>query len=347
MKLTTFLVVITLPLLFGTARADEGSLQADLGECRLESGQVIENCVVAYRVIGELKPDRSNVIVFPTWYTGSTSDLVSYGYIGPGKMADTDEYYVIAIEAFGNGISSSPSNSTSQPGNAFPQYNIHDMVHAQYRLLTEKLGIDHVFAVIGVSMGGFQVFEWMTTYPGFMDYAVPVEGTPWPTAYDLMLWTAWLDAADSDAGDAESRRRAAMLLAALDGLTLWTPQHFNGMVEAQGFGEFMDGFSAGLRSQDLLNRRSQTVALLNHDISRPFEDFESRAGHIIKAKTLVVVFNSDHMVNPGPSLELAKRIGAETLVVESDCGHMSPNPECVQAKVTAAIHTFLKGGEKP
>ena len=347
MKLTTFLVVIILSLLFSTAHADEGLLQADLGDCRLENGQDIKHCVVAYRVLGELKPDRSNIIVFPTWYGGSTSDLVKYGYIGPGKMADTDEYYVIAIEAFGNGISSSPSNSTSQAGKAFPQYSVRDMVHAQYRLLIEKLGINHVFAVMGVSMGGFQVYEWMTTYPGFMDYAVPVEGTPWPTAYDLMLWTAWLDAADTDAGDAESKRRAAMLLAALDGLTLWTPRYFNAMVEAQGFEEYMEGFSASLRGQYLLNRRSQTVAVLNHDISRPFEDFESRAGHIIKAKTLVVVFKSDHMVNPGPSQELAKWIGAETLVLESDCGHMSPNQECVQAEVSAAIHTFLMGGEKP
>jgi homoserine O-acetyltransferase len=347
MKILLILLLSVWQFLPGAARAVEppvstGLLTADLGECPLENGEIIQDCSLGYRTLGTLNAEKSNIIVFPTWYSGSTQSLVNFGYIGPGKIADTDRYFVIAIEAFGNGISSSPSNSATQGGGAFPEFNIRDMVRAQHRLLTDVLHLDHVMAVVGATMGGFQAFEWATTFPDYMDYVIPIEGTPWPTAYDLMLWNAWLDAADTDNGDPESTRRAAMLLTALDGLTLWTPQHFNGMVEAHDFGEFMEGFSAGLRSQDLHDRRSQTIAVLDHDISRPFDDFKLQARDIIKARTLVVVFNTDHMVNAAPSLELAQWIGAETLVIETDCGHMAPNPECEQQQVAVAVQEFLE-----
>jgi homoserine O-acetyltransferase len=328
-------------LMAGLARAEDDLQVADLGDCQLDSGETISDCKVAYRVLGQLNADESNILVFPTWYGGSTKDLVTYGYVGPGKMADSDTYHVIAIEAFGNGLSSSPSNSTDQRGDSFPVISVRDMVRAQHRLLTEKLGVKHINTVMGASMGGMQVFEWMTTFPGFMDNAVPIEGTPWPTAYDLMLWSAWLDAIDTDKGDADSNTRAAKLLASLDGLTLWTPEYFNGMVEADKFTDFFDGFSSGLRGQDLANRRAQTVAVLSHDISKPFTDFENNAASIIKARTLVVGFDSDHMVNPVPSMQLANMIGAEVLLIEGNCGHMAPNPDCAQAEVANAIHKFL------
>jgi len=62
------------------------------------------------------------------------------------------------------------------------------MVHSQYRLLTKKLGIKHIYGIIGGSMGGMQVFEWIVTYPDFMDKAVPYVGSPRLTSYDLLLW---------------------------------------------------------------------------------------------------------------------------------------------------------------
>lgn len=314
---------------------------AELGDCPLENGAVIVDCRLAYRTVGTLNAERSNVIIFPSWYTGSTQDLLDNGYIGAGKIADTDRYYVIAMDAFGNGISSSPSNSTRQAGAAFPVFTVRDMVRAQQRLLTEHLAIDHVHAVMGVSMGGMQAFEWAATYPGFMDYVVPIEGTPWLTAYNLMLWHAEVDAIDAAGGDAGSVSRSIRLLAALDGLTLWSPQHFNGMVRREGFGQFMQEFSSGITADSLLNRRSQAMAMIQHDISLPFQEFNANARNVIKARTLVVVFDTDHMVTPEPALELAARIGAETLMVKTSCGHMGATAECNQAEVAAAVNAFI------
>ncbi len=91
-------------------------------------------------------------------------------------MADTGKYFVVTIDAIGNGVSSSPSNSKSQPRLSFPNFTIRDMVESEHRLATETFGIKHLHAVMGISMGGMQTFEWITAYPDFMDAAVPMAG---------------------------------------------------------------------------------------------------------------------------------------------------------------------------
>jgi homoserine O-acetyltransferase len=332
-----------LGLLMTQALWAEDNLQiASLGDCELDSGDKILDCQLAYRTAGKINADGSNVIVFPTWFTGNSKNLLDFAYVGSGKIADTDHYFVVIIDAFGNGLSSSPSNSQRQPDSSFPAISIRDMVTAQYRLLNEHLNINHVHAVIGASMGGMQAFEWAVSYPAFMDYVVPIEGTPWQSAYDLMLWNAQLDAIDLATKDQDSMQKSIQLLTALDGLTLWTPGFFNNMVSREKFDDFMLGFSSGIKAENLLDRRSQTVAMIQHDISAPFKEFESRAAEIITAKILIVVFDSDHMVTPGASLELAKRVGAETLLIETTCGHMAPNPDCDQPEVAAAVNEFIK-----
>ena len=87
----------------------------------------------------------------PTWYNGSSADLEKFGYLGPGKLVDSDKYFVIAVDAFANGHSSSPSNSGDRPDREFPPISIRDMVHSQYRLVTEVLGLQRLHAVVGAS----------------------------------------------------------------------------------------------------------------------------------------------------------------------------------------------------
>src|SRR6185312_10432895 len=98
--------------------------------------------------------------------------------IGPGRLVDSSTYFVVLVDAFGNGVSSSPSNSAQQPGDAFPEFTIADIVRSQYRLATETLGLTHLHAVVGISMGGMQVFQWLVAYPGFIDRAVSIVGSP-------------------------------------------------------------------------------------------------------------------------------------------------------------------------
>ena len=194
------LVVLFLSLFLFTpgAASAQGQRFADLGDFRLESGEVIKGCRVGYRTFGAMNADRSNVVLFPTWASGTTEQLASN--FGPGRLLDTSKFYVVAVDALGNGVSSSPSNSTAQPRMKFPRFTVRDMVETQHQLLTKVLGIGHVRAVVGISMGGMQTFQWVVAYPDFMDRAVPIVGSPRLAPYDLLLWQAQIDAIMNDPG---------------------------------------------------------------------------------------------------------------------------------------------------
>ena len=124
--------IIVLCFVAAGALADSPQQMASIGDLLLESGETLRNCKVGYRTAGTLNADKSNVIIFPTWFTGTSDGLWKYELIGPGKLADTDRYFVIAIDALGNGVSSSPSTSISQPGAQFPDISIDNMVNSQY-----------------------------------------------------------------------------------------------------------------------------------------------------------------------------------------------------------------------
>src|ERR1700759_1186293 len=154
------------------------------GDLKLESGEAIKDFAISYVTHGTLNAKKSNAILMVTAISGNHHRLDFM--IGPGKALDPDKYFIICTDAIGNGFTSSPSNSKAQPRMNFPKFAIRDMVESQYRLLKEKLGIDHVVAVVGPSMGGMQVLQWGVSHPDFMDALVamvPLAKTPaWSVA---------------------------------------------------------------------------------------------------------------------------------------------------------------------
>jgi len=118
-----------------------------MGDLKLESGEVIRDFSISYVTHGTLNADRSNAILMVT-AIGGNHHRIDY-LIGPGRALDPAKYFIIATDAIGNGLTSSPSNSKAQPRTQFPRFNIRDMVTSQHRLVTEKLGIRHLVTVVG------------------------------------------------------------------------------------------------------------------------------------------------------------------------------------------------------
>jgi homoserine O-acetyltransferase len=143
---------------------------------KTESGTVIPQARVVYGTYGKLNAAGDNAVLLPSHYM---ADMHGYGFvIGPGKALDPTKMFLITSELFGNGRSSSPSN-TPEPlhGPRFPVVTIRDNVEAVHRLLTEQLHVRHLRAVIGFSMGAQQAFQWAVSYPDFMDRIVATSGT--------------------------------------------------------------------------------------------------------------------------------------------------------------------------
>lgn len=148
-----------------------------------ESGLGVEDFVLSYAVHGELSPARDNAVLV-------LSAIASHHHrldflIGPGRALDPARWCVIAVDAIGNGLTTSPSTSGCSPGLDFPSFNLRDMVESQRRLL-DHLGIERVAAVVGASMGGMQALQWGVSHPGRIARVVamtPMARThPWAVA---------------------------------------------------------------------------------------------------------------------------------------------------------------------
>ena len=143
---------------------------------RFHSGQVLPELRLNYATVGA--PTGEPVLVLHG-STGSAATMLTPAFagelFGAGQPLDASRYYIVIPDAIGTGKSTKPSDGLRA---AFPKYNYDDMVEAQYRLVTEHLGIRHLRVIIGNSMGGMQTWMWGEKYPGFMDALVPMASQP-------------------------------------------------------------------------------------------------------------------------------------------------------------------------
>jgi homoserine O-acetyltransferase len=325
MKHCIRVLLITLVVLLTTtaARGQCTLTFFQLGDFRLENGQTIRDCRVGYRTFGILNPDKSNAVLVPTWFEGTTQDLTDLEIIGPGKLVDSSQYFVIAVEAFGNGVSSSPSNSTVQPGPAFPRFSIRDMVNAQHFLLSKELHLSHLYAVIGISMGGMQTFQWMVSYPEFLEKAIPIVGTPRLSSYDLLVMQAELRAIEATRNCKDGDTLAMQTVADIHALLTRTPHYLVMHTSPEEFPQFLAASEKNIMRFNVNDWAWQLKAMMAHDICKPFEGSVERAATAVHARVLVVVSQQDHLVTPESARVFAKLLKAETFELTSDCGHFS------------------------
>ncbi|MBV8205617.1 MAG: alpha/beta fold hydrolase [Acidobacteria bacterium] len=310
---------------------------ASLGDLKLHSGQVLRDCRVGYRAYGTLNRDRSNAVVLVTWF-GGTSESLARGYVGSDKAFDPARFFIVVMDALGGGVSSSPSNSTAQPRRQFPAIAIADMVEAEHRALVGELRLAHVHAVAGASMGGMQTFQWMVQYPGFMDVAIPIVGTPRQTSYDLLLWTTEAHAIEDDPGYRGGVHVLPALISEIHGLALYTPQYRVSHTAPGQFAAFLEETDRSQRN-DADDWLCQLHAMMALDVARDFAGSMERAAAGVEAQVLVIAALQDHMVNPTPALDFARLIHARVLELNSECGHIAAG--CEMDKVIAAVREAL------
>ncbi len=150
---------------------------------KFASGEVLPELRLHYRTLGQPRRDASGVVrnaVMIMHGTGGTgggflTPIFAGELFGAGQPLDTTKYYIILRDGIGHGESSHPSEGMHMK---FPHYNYDDMVDADYKLLTEKLGVAHLRLVMGTSMGAMHSWVWAERYPDFIDGAVPLASAP-------------------------------------------------------------------------------------------------------------------------------------------------------------------------
>jgi homoserine O-acetyltransferase len=316
-----------------------------LGDFALESGEVIRNFEISYVTHGTLAPAGDNAVLVLT-AIGSIHHRLDF-LIGPGRPLDPDRYFIICADAIGNGMTTSPSNSRTQPDLEFPRFAIRDMVASQQKLL-DALGIPRLAAVVGASMGGMQALQWGVSAAERMRSIValvPMARTrPWAAAMNeiarriLMLDAGWPSGpygAGFDAWAAQSRvitNRTPLALEPLraDGVPAlvadavaaarragpdpvdWVYQSFaydaHDVGQTPGFG---GDTVAALRSI-----RAPTLLLVPElDLYNPVEDAIEAAAHIPNATLVRVAGHAGHAVaaDSSPQMENVRRAIGEFL----------------------------------
>jgi len=304
---------------------------ANIGQFKTQGGKTIQNCKLAYRTFGQLNADKSNAILFPTWFGGKSENLVS----NAGTMIDTTKFYLILVDALGNGISSSPSNTPT-----FPDITIRDMVNSEYALVTQKLHINHLYAVMGISMGGMQTFEWLTAYPDFMEKAIPIVGTPKQSYYDILLWKTEWNIIEQAGKNPIARKNAMRQVATVHNLNLATPDFYIRTEQAEdAYAKMQKAGDDYVTNNNPENWICQIKAMLSQDIYKTSGKTLAEMPEYIKAKMLVIVATRDGMVNPQSAMDFAKVVNTKYVELTGDCGHLATG--CESDKVKKAISAFL------
>lgn len=310
---------------------------AALGTCRLTSGATIENCRIAYRSFGRLNATRTNAVLIPTWLLGRSEDWI--GMVGPNGWVDTTKFFTVVVDAFANGRSSSPSNSPPDEGAAFRGLTIGDMVDAQHRLAVEILKLPRLHAVLGISMGGHQAFEWAVRYPNFVDAVVPVVGSPRPAAFDQTRTTTLLSLIENGQAHGVPDDSIWTQVSLISELFLRTSRAVNKDGPAAADAEVARSAKALSASWRLEDFATQVRAARRQDVAAKYGGNLARAAAQVRARMLIIYSWDDHSVSAESAAAFAKSVHADTLSVASTCGHLVT--ACESARITPVVRAFL------
>jgi homoserine O-acetyltransferase/O-succinyltransferase len=314
--------------------ADQAKHQiANLGEMTLESGAVLRDLRMSYVTHGKLNPAKDNAILLLHGFGANHHSFD--GLIGPGKALDTDRYFIISSDQFGNtqiGFEHSSSPTASGLKMKFPQYNYRDMIQAQHKLVTEALGIRRLLSVAGISMGASHAVQYAVSHPDFMDSIIPIVGIPvygterylWNTQIQLIIESC----AGWQGGNYSTNSTEC------SGAALWTlvnyffsPEWWDANIPTQeAFDQFRKawwGFYLGLQDMRDLHYLSKALGASSLAATPGFNGDLAAALRAIKAKTMFVYSPKDMFFLPKHLEEQARLIpNARVTAIDSNAGHL-------------------------
>jgi homoserine O-acetyltransferase len=311
----------------------------------LQRGGMLPAARLVYKTLGTLSPTRDNVVLVPTWYTGTHNDIETF-MIGEGRALDPRKYFIVMTNLLGNGLSSSPSNSPAPiERGRFPKVTIYDNVRLQHLLLTQKLGIAHIRLVTGWSMGACQAFQWAAQFPEMVRAACPIAGSARTAAFNKVFLLSLQRALELDsvfAGGFYDRPPVN------GGWGTSEPFYRTEAYRALGARDYQEHvayfWEPFFLRCDANNLLSQLWTWLHGDISdNPVYsgNFEAALG-AITARTIVLPVDNDRYFPPADSEYEARHIpGAKCRVISSIWGHMAPmNAQDIPA-IDSALHELL------
>ena len=327
---------------------------ANIGDIKLESGAVVRYVQMSYVTYGKLNDEKSNAILLLHGF-GANHHLFDH-LIGAGKAFDPDKYYIIVPDTFGNSQSSfkhstSPTNSGLKM--KFPAFTTRDMITAEHKLVTETLGIPHVMAVGGISMGAQKSVQFAVKYPDFMDGIIPVSGTGLWGAQGFHFLSHLQSIIESCEGWDDGAYVNISEQCGANGLQALVPYFYSrewwnqNITSPEAYNQWWNawwGYYLGV--QDARDLLYQSRAIMGGGLnSTPgFNGDAIAALKSIKARTMFIVSPYDQFFEPSHTATANSAIEKSSVVsIDSNAGHLiccGADPEATWV-MTQAIRGFL------
>ena len=304
---------------------------ASLGNFRFESGEAIDDLKVSYVTYGKLNAARDNAVLSLQHFTGDHHD--NEFLIGPGKAFDPEKYFVIATDFLANAklredLTTGPTNSGLKM--RFPRVTARDWVNADAKLVKEYLGINHVVAAVGGSIGGINAFQLAVSYPDFVSAIIPIAASPQTNPQTRMLLRHVRDIIAMDPGwysgmydvnPATGLRIALMELTPWWRSTQWYMDTLTTSEKLRDFEATWQGIWSGLDARDIFYELDGWSEF-NIGDTPGFNGDVKAALAAIKARTLLIGVKEDQLTRR-EELQFAKSAirDAAYLELSSSAGH--------------------------
>ena len=294
MTAKTFIPVLVMAL--ATAAASSAAAQYPdpkpgdyiIRDFKFNSGEMLPKLIMHYETIGQPVRDEQgvvrNAVLILHGTTGSVSSFRGRSWAGelygPGQPLDASKYFLIIVDNIGHGQSSKPSDGLRAK---FPKYGYLDMIQAQYRLLNDGLGVNHLRLVIGTSMGGMHAWLWGSLHPDYMDALMPLASLPTQISGRNRMW-----------------RRIII------DVVRYSPDWNDGNYETQPSGLRTVAQMMYLMGDNAVRRMRQapTLAEADRQFDRAVRGYLSRRS--FDANDVMYDFAASRDYDPGPSLEKIK-----------------------------------------